>query len=80
MVLNYSTMNNTLSPDHTHFRNTTRSLRDECQELVRLKKITQEELDALLGKPPPRKVPFREGKLSVMTGNIIRKNLKNVLT
>ncbi len=27
------------------------SLRDECQELVRLKRMTQEEVDELLGKP-----------------------------
>lgn len=32
----------------------TRSLRDECQELVRLKRVTQEEVDELLGKPPPK--------------------------
>lgn len=32
-----------------------RSLRDECQELVRLKRMTQQEVDDLLGKPPSYK-------------------------
>lgn len=39
------------------------NLRDECQDLVRLKRMTQEEVDDLLGKPIRQ-----EDKLHVITG------------
>lgn len=60
----------------------TRSLRDECQELVALKKMTQEEVDELLGKVQDdhrRGIIFNQGRPPIITGTESASSLENKL-